>query len=422
MTMRDGRRFNVNKRHSRQRLDVSELSVGMYVVELDRPWIDSPFLFQGFLLENADDIIAVQDICKWVYVDVVEEEWVEADVNKPTGVRHAQKRYVDKNQMATQLTAANRTYQSTKKQVKHLLASAQLGQALNMADAKVAVKDCVDRVVANPNAILWLTRLKHQDEYTAEHSVNVCLLSIALGQRMGLAAYELENIGISGLMHDIGKMKVPPEILNKPDRLDPEEFAEMARHTVYAKQLLMGRSDIYPGAVDVAYSHHERLDGKGYPRGIDSSKISLFTRIVTIADAYDAMTSDRCYKVGMSSMEALQIINRNIGTQFDKEVARQFIGMIGMYPPGYLLEMSNGEVGIILSADKGYQLKPRVMMVLDRDKNPQPEAIINLAMNPTDGAGQPYKTKGVYRSGHFGVDVGEYTKKGLRIQGFDEME
>ena len=85
MTMRDGRRFNVNKRHSRQRLDVSELSVGMYVVELDRPWIDSPFLFQGFLLENADDIIAVQDICKWVYVDVVEEEWVEADVNKPTG-------------------------------------------------------------------------------------------------------------------------------------------------------------------------------------------------------------------------------------------------------------------------------------------------------------------------------------------------
>ncbi|PIQ41139.1 MAG: hypothetical protein COW58_02720, partial [Thalassolituus sp. CG17_big_fil_post_rev_8_21_14_2_50_53_8] len=303
-TTRNGRKFQINKRHTRKRMDVSELTAGMYIVELDRPWTESPFLFQGFLLENDDDLLLIQTLCKWVFVDVVEEEWNELD-EKGKSAPQKRTRYVEKQEMAQQLSAANRTYQATKLQIKRLLASAQLGQAFNLQEAQRAVKDCVERVVNNPNAILWLTRLKHQDEYTAEHSVNVCLLSIALGKQMDLAPYELENLGICGLMHDIGKMKVPTEILNKPGPLDPEEFAEMARHTLYAKQLLMGRSDIYPGAVDVAYSHHERLDGKGYPRGIDSTKLSLFTRIVTVADAYDAMTSDRCYKPGMSSLDAM---------------------------------------------------------------------------------------------------------------------
>ena len=415
---RNGRQFQINKRHTRKRLDVSELTLGMHIVELDRPWIESPFLFQGFLLESPDDIRMVQDVCSWVYVDVLEEEWQEhhgATAGKP----QTRQRFVEKQEMAQQLTQANRTYQATKQQIKTLLNSAYLGQAMNMEGAKVAVKECVDRVIHNPNAILWLTRLKHQDEYTAEHSVNVCLLSIALGREMDLAPYELENIGICGLMHDIGKMKVPPEILNKPGPLDPQEFEEMARHTTYAKQLLMGRSDIYPGAVDVAYTHHERLDGKGYPRGLDASKISLFTRIVTVADAYDAMTSDRCYQKGMSSIDALKILNRHAGSQFDTDIARQFIAMIGLYPPGYLIEMTNGEVGIILSSDPGFSLKPKAIMVLGPDKEPQPERIINLANAPQDDRGEFYKAAGVFRSGTFGVHVNDYISKGLRIKGFE---
>ena len=417
-TTRNGRKFQINKRHTRKRLDVSELTIGMHIVELDRPWIESPFLFQGFLLESAEDIRMVQDVCQWVIVDVIEEEWQE---HNPKGQAIPRKRtlYVEKHDVEQQLTQANRTYQSTKQQIKYLLNTAYLGQAMSLEGAKEAVKDCVDRVIHNPNAILWLTRLKHQDDYTAEHSVNVCLLSIALGREMDLAPYELENIGICGLMHDIGKMKVPTEILNKPGRLDPQEFEEMARHTTYARQLLMGRSDIYPGAVDVAYTHHERLDGKGYPRGLDASKISLFTRIVTVADAYDAMTSDRCYKQGMSSIDALQILNRNIGTQFDKEVARKFIAMIGLYPPGYLIEMTNGEVGIILSADPGYALKPKAIMVLGPDKEPQPERIINLANAPQDAQGEFYQPAGVFRSGCFGIHVNDYISKGLRIKGFE---
>lgn len=417
-TTREGRKFRVNQRHSRRKLMINELMVGMYVVELDIPWEQSPFLYQGFLIESEQDIYVLQDVCRWVMVDVVEEEWEALD-GSAKGKGPTRTRYVEKQDMAKQLTEANRTYQSTKLQIKRLMASAQLGQAMSLKEAQVVVKDCVNRVVTNPNAILWLTRLKSQDEYTAEHSVNVCLLSIALGQQLDLAAYELENLGICGLMHDIGKMKVPDEILNKPGRLTAEEFEEMARHPAYARQMLMGRSDIYPGAVDVAFTHHERLDGKGYPRGIDSSKISLFTRIVTVVDAYDAMTSDRCYKPGMSSLEALKILHNNCGTQFDEQVVRKFVAMIGLYPPGYLLEMSNGEVGIILSSDPGFQLKPKAIMILGPDKEPQPERIINLAHNPVDDRGETYRPAGVFRSGCFGVNVADYIQRGLRIKGFE---
>lgn len=416
---RTGRRFQVNRIQRRLRLDVSQLNVGMHIVELDRPWIESPFLFQGFTLETADDVQMVQDVCKYVYVDVVEEEWKEQEGHSSSGRKITRTRFAEKKLAARELNAANRTYQHARQHVKALLSNVLLGRALSMKDTQKVVNECVDRVIHNPNAILWLTRLKHQDEYTAEHSINVSLLAIALGRHMELERWELENLGVCGLLHDIGKMRVPNEILNKPDVLTPEEFAEMANHTTYARQLLMGRTDIYPGAVDVAYTHHERLDGKGYPRGIDGAKISLFTRIVTVVDAYDAMTSDRCYKEGISSLDALKVINRHKGTQFDEEVAQKFIEMIGLYPPGYLIEMTNGEVGIILTHDEGYQLRPRVIMILDKDKNPQPETIINLANYPEDPQGNVYEPKGVYRSGHFDINVEDYVRKGLQIKGFD---
>merc|ERR1712000_94993 len=163
-TTRNGQKYRVHKRQVRKQLTVAELTVGMYVVELDIPWEESPFLFQGFLLESEKDIHMVQDHCKSVWVDVVEEDWVPLDKTKNTQ-RVTRTCYVEKQDMARQLSEANRTYQAAKVQVKQLFASAHLGQALNMKQAQVTVKDCVQRVISNPNAMLWLTRLKHQDEY-----------------------------------------------------------------------------------------------------------------------------------------------------------------------------------------------------------------------------------------------------------------
>jgi len=411
-------RYRVNKVLKRKQLDVNQLSLGMYIAELDCPWSESPFLFQGFILESQDDLEMVRECCNFVIVEVSEEEWLEIQPNKKTK-QVKRTRYAEKQNIASELSDANRTYQAAKSHIKLLFSSVQLGQALSTEETHGVVSECVNKVMQNPNALLWLTRLKNTDDYTAEHSINVSLLAIALGRHMEMERWELENLGICALLHDIGKLNVADEILNKPSPLTAAEFSEMAKHTIYAKKLLMERSDIYPGAVDVAYNHHERLDGKGYPRGIDASKISLFTRIVTIVDAYDAMTSDRCYKKGLSSLDALRIINKHKGTQFDADAAQKFIAMIGLYPPGYLMEMKNGEVGIILSHDKGYQLRPKVIMVLDKNKDPQPENIINLSQNPEDSEGNKYQAKGVFRSGAFGIDVGDYINRGLKIKGMD---
>jgi len=411
-------RYRINKTIKRVQMNVAQLSLGMHVVELDRPWSESPFLFQGFHLENKKDIQMVQECCDYVYIEVTEEEWEEKKSHtKAKTIKRT--RYAEKQNIASEISDANRTYQAAKSHIKLLFTSVQLGEALSTQETQAIVSECVNKVMQNPNAILWLTRLKTCDDYTAEHSINVSLLAIALGRHMGMDKWDLENLGICALLHDIGKMNVPDEILNKPSRLTAEEFSEMAKHTLYARKLLMERSDIYPGAVDVAYNHHERLDGKGYPRGIDASRISMFTRIVTIVDAYDAMTSDRCYKAGMSSLDALRLINKHKGTQFDAEAAQKFIAMIGLYPPGYLMEMSNGEVGIILSHDKGFQLRPKVIMVLDANKDPQPETIINMSQYPEDLNGEKYQAKAVFRSGTFGINVSEYINKGLKIKGFD---
>ena len=411
-------RTRVSKTLKRRKVDVGQLILGMFVAELDCPWSDSPFLLQGFTIATNNDLEMLYDCCKFVFVEVTEEEWVEYKPHAQTK-KVKRIRFTEKQNMASELSDANRTYQAAKTHIKLLLSSVQLGQTFSTVEIQGVVNECVNKVMQNPNAILWLTRLKNSDDYTAEHSINVSLLAIALGRHLGMDAWELENLGICALLHDVGKMNVDDGILNKPGPLNPEEFAEMARHTVYAKKLLMERRDIYPGAVDVAYSHHERLDGRGYPRGIDGSKISMFTRIVTIVDAYDAMTSDRCYRKGISSLDALRIINKHKDTQFDANAAQKFIAMIGLYPPGFLLEMKNGEVGIILSNDKGYQLRPKVIMVLDKDKQPQPESIINLSQYPDDIFGNKYEPKAVFKSGAFGINVRDYINKGLKIKGME---
>lgn len=411
-------RTRVSKTLKRRKIGVEQLSLGMFVAELDCPWSESSFLLQGFTVKTNNDLEMLRECCQFVYIDISEEEWIEYKPNAKAK-RVKRTRFAEKQNIASELSDANHTYQAAKKHIKLLLSSVQLGQAFSTTETQSIISECVNKVMQNPNALLWLTRLKKSDDYTAEHSINVSLLAIALGRSLGMEVGELENLGICALLHDVGKMNVADEILNKPGPLSPEEFSEMAKHTLYAKKLLMERRDIYPGAVDVAYSHHERLDGRGYPRGIDGSKISVFTRIVTVVDAYDAMTSDRCYRVGISSLDALRIINKHKGTQFDAEVAQKFIAMIGLYPPGYLMEMKNGEVGIILSHDKGYQLRPKVIMVLDKDKQPQPENIINLSQYPNDIYDNKYEPKSVFRSGAFGIDVRDYINKGLKIKGMD---
>jgi len=246
--------------------------------------------------------------------------------------------------------------------------------------------------------------------------LNVCILAIAFARQLGYPEEALHDIGICGLLHDVGKMKIPPEVLNKPGKLTPEELKIMHRHTVLGRNLLMSAGSGAAQAVDVAWGHHEKLDGTGYPRGLTDSKISRYARIIAIVDAFDAMTADRCYSPSMSSTQALKIIYRARGTHFDAELAEQFLRTIGLYPPGSLVELVNGQVGLVFETNQQYRQLPKLIMLLDCDKQPIKETIVDLAQVEQGKLGREYLIKSVHTDGTFGLSVRSYQERGLMFR------
>lgn len=414
-------------------IPVSQLQIGMHVVRLDRPWEDTDFLLQGFILQTEEDVLAVQQQCEKVIVEGRVHVAPEPFARSPASRRKASVRagssgasqtpisapkrkvtYVNKVDVSREMSAARMSYTEAKATAKNIMSNLRLGRTLEMNQIHQVVDDCVDSVLRNDNALLLLTKIKNKDEYTAEHCINVSILSAAFAKHLGLLEGEIRNVALCGLLHDVGKMSIDDEILNKPGALTPEEFAVMKRHTTFGRDLLASLPRLAHSAVDVAYSHHERMDGKGYPRGLSGYQIPLFAKIVGLVDTYDAITSSRVYDKGRASMQALQIIHRNKGAQFDADLAVEFIRMIGVYPPGSIVEMTNGEVGIVVATHNASKLKPRVLMVRDADKHPLTTfRAVDLLKNTLDSHGQPYKIAREVPDESYGIVMKDFIEQGI---------
>jgi HD-GYP domain-containing protein (c-di-GMP phosphodiesterase class II) len=238
--------------------------------------------------------------------------------------------------------------------------------------------------------------------------MRVGVLSIAFGRFLGLPDADLELLGLAGMLHDVGKITTPSEILNKPGKLTPEEYDIMKQHSVLGKDVLEGVKGLEALVVDTAHYHHERVDGNGYPEKLDATLLHKFIRMVSVVDVYDAITSDRCYQQGRSAFEALKILFSETDKHFDKELVEVFIRMIGIYPPGTLVEMSNGEVGIVISSNPNSRLKPKVELVADADKKIRSPYIIDLAADPKDAAGKNYVIKTGLPNKTYSIDIKDY--------------
>jgi HD-GYP domain-containing protein (c-di-GMP phosphodiesterase class II) len=224
----------------------------------------------------------------------------------------------------------------------------------------------------------------------------------------------LEKLGLCGLLHDVGKMRVPHEVLDKPGPLSQKEYNIMKAHTVHGRNLLMAS----PGtglnaAVDVAYSHHERIDGEGYPRKLKGAGISDFARIIAIVDAYDAMTADRCYSRAIPTTEALKIIYHDRGTHFDERLALEFIRSVGLYPPGTLVELVNGLVGLVLETHQRYRHLPKIIVVHDLNKPLEKERVVDLSEIEQGKLGKEFLINRALCDGMHGIRVRDYREKGL---------
>ncbi|ARN76309.1 HD-GYP domain protein [Oceanicoccus sagamiensis] len=386
--------------------------MGMKVVELDRPWVDSPFTVHGFRITTDHEIQKLQASCDYVYVAAKVKR---ADEN--TGRPAKRKDYTNTQSFQQALPQAKSAHRQAKSVVKGFFKNLSLGQGFETSVAKKAVKQCVDSVIANQEAMLWLGLLKDVDEYTARHSLNVGLLSIILGRAEGLSPAELETVGLCGMMHDMGKSKIPLEILNKEGAFSDEEFDIMKTHTTLGYEILSEKSDIVDEVANVAHSHHERLNGRGYPRALPAEKISYFSRIVAIADAYDAITSQRVYSPAKTSLEGLRILIGAKGSHFDPELVDRFVECIGIYPAGSVAELSTGEIALVLPSPLEQRNTPNVLIVRDKDKQPCPERTINLDEDIQDSNGQRIKIKHLISDDAFGIDLAKYHEQGATLAG-----
>jgi len=433
------------KRGDLERVDVSDIEMGMFIAELDRPWLETPFLLQGFELRDEDDLENLKKYCQHIYIP----RQPEVIKDKPRARTRRGQRLLNTENKGTLLKAssslttqpqkhrivssnlkskaniikqnerlvavrkehkiAKKAYSKGKTNINQILSSARFGQMLNTVTAEGIVSGCVDSMLQNPDAMLWMSKMKHEDEYTAEHCLNVCVLAIAFGRHLNFSKGKLQILGLCGLLHDVGKMRTPDEILNKPSSLTDEEFDIMKGHTIEGYQLLVEEGGAPYQAIDVALNHHERPDGKGYPNGLIGKDISAYSRIIAIVDAYDAMTSNRCYSRAVSPVEAQRIIFRNRGSQFDEKYALSFLQAIGPYPPGTVVELHNGMVGIVLSGRRKIRHLPMAILVRNAEKEEIDESAVDLSLTSSGELDRGYLIRCSLKDGAFGIKLEEHT-------------
>ena len=406
----------------RKKINVLDLRPGMYISELDRPWLETPFLFQGFEIQTEQEIAEIKRYCSYVFVDedknpslphlrssgaiAAQDKQVELDILKKSAApTRFLARYQDQTSVEQELEPAQEYYFKNKELIVSIMDDARLGKSLDAEGAKQAVTGMVSSILRNPDALMCLTQLKNVDEYTTTHCLRVCILALSFGRHLGLSQDELYVLGMGALFHDIGKMRVPVEILNKPARLTHSEFEIIKKHVPEGVALLERTKGIPMSALDIVRSHHERVDGSGYMRGLKGNQISKFGQIAAIVDCYDAITSNRVYHSAMSAHEALKRIYTVRKKDFDETYVEEFIRCVGIYPIGSLIETNTGHVGVVMTINRARYLRPKIRLVLNQHKTRYAnQPTVDLSLQARDEAGHPWEIKTVLEPGTYGIN------------------
>ncbi len=370
-------------------IDTGDLELGMYVAELDRPWLETPFLFQGFMIDSEDDLQQLRESCAYVLVDVerssVEVEKVCIPLEKTPAPANAEVRFIRPDQPVYTDT---RSCEEEGQQAEQL--QLKVGQAFvdfmqnvkatgtaNIEALETAIAPVVESVTRNPDALLWLTKMQDKGGYIYRHAVCSSVLAVTIGRHLGLNKHLLSNLAMGGMLLDVGKTLLPDDLLNKPGPLTPQEY-ELAKTHVEKGVELLEKTD---GATDeilvMVRCHHERHDGSGYPYGLQGSAIPPLGKIAGLVDTFDAMTSMRDYGERTSMHKTLNYFNRERDKTFDGSLVEQFIQALGIYPTGSLVELSDGTVGAVIEQNRLRRLQPRVLLLLGPDKTrlPKPQAV-----------------------------------------------
>jgi len=437
------------------RIKVNTLNVqkGMFVAQLDRSWLETPFLFQGFEICEDDEIGLLQKFCGYVYVSV-ERSTLEKDTilaaheaaesvddsfsgseplpgaSKPITIRqkiiraigrldptgtiterlHRPKHYKNVVTTAEEAPRAADAYEIATVQMHTVLDCIKNGADLTIDNVEQAVTPMIDSILRNQNAMAWLVYLRKLDEFAYNHAVATSVWAVIMGRHLGFDRDGLNTLAMGGILLDVGKTKIPDAIINKPGPLTQEERTVMERHVKYGAEIARNIPGINDDILAMIECHHERHDGSGYPRGLKGVDIAVYGRIAGVVDCYDAMISNQPHQSARSSYDAIRELNLMVGTKFQKQLIEQFVQSLGMFPTGCLVELNTGEVAIVIEQNRVRRLRPKVMLVLDRDKKTLPSSkILDLQKVPVDEDQPMARWISIgHEAGAFGINPNDY--------------
>ena len=411
------------------KFDTADIEIGRFVSALDRPWVGTPFLFQSFLVRSEKQIRQLQEYCKTVEIDEnksrpslankfflhkCQQATQKQEEENVVGVASCQESEnflfkTNDKQFEEEIGVARQVYENTTAILHTVLDNFRLNKEVNPVELNTCVHGFIDSVMNNPSTLALFSNLKSKQQDTARHSLNVCILCLLFGRHLGLDEQQLSDLGYAALLHDVGEIKVPQAVLDKHSRgLSPEEKKQMELHTQYGAEILAKTTGIPKVAIEVARSHHERVNGKGYPKGLKDQEINYFSRLLSIVDVYEIVTNHPSATVHISCSEALKSIYMMRGSFFDRELVEEFIKCLGIYPVGSVVELNSGEIAIVISNKLGKHLLPTIMVVKDSKGIRSQPQIVNLEhFKETEGLSKLYIAK-VIDPDSVGIDLSDY--------------
>ncbi|MGD8417091.1 MAG: HD-GYP domain-containing protein [Pseudomonadales bacterium] len=387
-----------------KKTDVNNLTIGMYVAQLDRDWTDTDYPVQGFYIRSRQGIDRLARECNYVFVDprrydssltdvklhvVAKPHETQEPVTRHANVARIQPRrprvYKDTVELGNELEPARTSLEDAVQIMRSCVSKLQATGGFDIDEIERAISPLVESVMRNKSAMAALLRMRALDDYTFSHAISNAVWGAILARQLGFPPPEIDAIALACSLLDIGKVSLPPDLLVQPEPPTPEQWEILRGHVAEGVRLLE-ENDVKNNKVLLAVqSHHERFDGSGYPAGLAGNEIPLWGRIGAVVDSYDAMISERPYAEARSSYGAVQELQKQSDVLYQREIVDQFIQAIGVFPVGAIVELNTGEVGVVVAQHNTRRLKPKIILLLDVEKNPRSNlVIVDLSTQDTE--------------------------------------
>ena len=374
-----------------KKISVQDLKPGMEVVQVAKEmWHHLPYLYaEPGIIESEDEVARLIKLgYKEAFVASDEDDGLsdEARLDRLIAGREHDREEPPRTPFGQAIASAQVTYEDAMAHAMQIARDAKLGRKMDYAASLETAGAIVESAVSNPDTLVCLAKLSEFDDYTYTHSINVAAISVVFGEYIGMSREELVLLGVAGMMHDLGKTTVPSGIINKPGPLNKAEREEVRRHPEYGCHILQRNSEIPDRVMKAVLHHHERYNGSGYPDGLTRKDVPAFARILCLADVYDALTSDRCYKNAILPNKALGIMYGMRDQDFDPVEVQLFIKCLGIFPAGSFVRLNTGEYALVFETNSHEPLNPKIRIIMDEEMKPIHTRDVDLTAQP-GGAG-----------------------------------